>query len=178
MRVAFPTNKGEKIARHASFCRSFLIIDTKSGEREMVDNPLRKKVETGAVDSKRSTGRHLGTGRIVSVLLADAKVDLYVYLEAKTDFLMHLQREGIASHETQEKAIETVLETIEVKEDEMAQTQDDRVAGLGVGRGMRRGLGRRAGQGRGKGAGIGRSRGGGKGLRQGAGRRMGRGHGN
>ena len=116
MKVAFPTNKGEKIARHASFCNSFLIIDTKTGEREMVDNPLKTKATTAGTKKDKSGGRHLGSGPIVSVLLADAGVDLYVYLEAEANFLVHLQREGIDAYEVQEKVIETALKIIKTIE--------------------------------------------------------------
>ena len=155
MKVAFPTNKGEKIARHASFCKSFLIIDTKTGEREMVDNPLKTKAKTAGVKRDKSVGRHLGSGRIISVLLADAGVDLYVYLEAEDNFLFHLQREGMDIYATQEKVIKTILEDIKVKENEMMnEIQESEFRGFGQGRGMGRGFGRRAGRGFGRGAGM------------------------
>lgn len=147
MKVAFPTNKGEKIAKHASFCKSFLIVDTKTGERKMVDNPL--KIEIASTD--KNEGRHLGTGRIISVLLADIEVELYIYLEAEDNFLFHLQREGIDVYASQEKVIEMALEAIKAKENEMNQIQENRFTGLGRGRGMGRGFGRRAGRGFSKG---------------------------
>ena len=175
MKVAFPTNKGEKIARHASFCKSFLIIDTKTGEREMVDNPLKTEIKAVAVEKDKSAGRHLGSGRIISMLLADAGVDLYVYLEAEDNFLFHLQREGINVYVTQEKVIETFLEEIKVKENEMMnQIQESEFRSFGRGRGMGRGFGRRAGRGMGRGAGMGQ----GIGRAGGFGRGMGRGFGN
>ena len=143
MKVAFPTNKGERIAKHASFCKSFLIIDTKTGEREMVDNPLKTKVKTANVKRDKSVGRHLGSGRIISVLLADKGVDLYVYLEAEDNFLFHLQREGMDIYATQEKVIKTILEEIIVKENEMMnEIQESEFKNFGQGRGMGRGLGR------------------------------------
>ncbi len=196
MKVAFPTNKGEKIARHASFCQSFLIVDTKTGERTMVDNPLKTEAATAGAKRDKSEGRHLGSGPVVSALLADAGVDLYVYLEAEANFLVHLQREGIDVYEAQEKVIETVLETIktiETKENEMDQMQESGFAGLGrrmgLGRGFGRGMGigRGFGNGAGMGQGIGRAGGIGRGFGRGAGmgqraggfgRGMGRGFGN
>lgn len=156
MKVAFPTNEGIKIARHASFCNSFLIIDTKTGEKEMVDNPLKTEAETAGTDRDKSGGRHLGSGPIISALLADAGVDLYAYFEAEANFLDHLQREGIDVYAAQEKVIETVLKTIEEKEDEMNQTRESRFGTLGRGMGLGRGFGRRAGKGRGFGRGMGK----------------------
>ena len=177
MKVAFPTNKGEKIARHASFCKSFLIVDTKTGEREMVDNPLKTEIKAVAVEKDKSAGRHLGSGRIISMILADAGVDLYVYLEAEDNFSFHLQREGMDVYATQEKVIETILEEIKTKENEMMnQIQESEFRGFGQGRGMGRGFGRRAGRGFGKGAGmgqgIGRTSGAGRGFGRGAGMRQ------
>ncbi|MEA3373789.1 MAG: NifB/NifX family molybdenum-iron cluster-binding protein [Campylobacterota bacterium] len=162
MKVAFPTNEGEKIARHASFCQSFLIIDTKTGEREVVDNPLKTEAAATGVEKDKSGGRHLGSGPIISALLADAGVDIYAYLEAEANFLLHLQREGIDLYETQEKVIETALETVEAKGSEI---QKSRFFGLGRGRGMGRGFGRRAGKGRDFGRGFGRGMGRGFGNR-------------
>jgi len=176
MKIAFPTNKGEKIARHASFCKSFVIIDTKTGEKETVDNPLKKEPTTETVKNERSGGRHLGTGRIISALLADAGVDFYVYLEAEANFLRHLQREGIGIYESQEKVIETALEAVASKEENMNELRENTFTGFGRRRGAGRGSGRRAGRGRGrgfgKGAGMGQENG------RGYGRRMGRGFGN
>lgn len=176
MKIAFPTNKGEKIARHASFCQSFLIVDTKTGEREIVDNPLKAKAKTAGVIRDKSAGRHLGSGRIISVLLADAGVDLYVYLEAEDNFLFHLQREGMDIYETQEKIIKTFLEEIKIKENEMDQIQENGFSGFGRGIGQGRGFRRRAGWGFDKGArmgeGIGRTSGAGRGFGRGAGMRQ------
>ncbi len=114
MKIAFPINRGEKIARHVSFCPSFLMIETETGEREIVDNPM--KIEGAAVDLKKdkSEGRRLGTGRIISQLFAEKEVDLYVYLEADANFLLHLQNVGIYVYESQEKVIEVALKTVEV----------------------------------------------------------------
>jgi len=181
MKVAFPTNKGEKIARHASFCNAFLIIDTKTGERETVGNLLKTEAATAGAKRDKSEGRHLGSGPVVSALLTDAGVGLYVYLEAEANFLVHLQREGIDVYEAQEKVIETALETIktmETKENEMDQMQESRFAGLVCGMGLGRGFGRRVGRGRGFGNRAGMGQGIGRAGRIGRGAGMGRGFGN
>ena len=156
MKVAFPTNEGEKIAQHASFCNLFLIIDTKTGEREVVDNPLKTETDTSSVNKDKSEGRHLGTGPIISQLLADKGVNVYAYLEAEANFLLHFQREGIDLYPVKEKAIEIVLAEIVANENEIHQTQKGEFAGLGRGMGLGRGFGRRAGQGRGFGRGTGK----------------------
>ena len=178
MKIAFPTSKGEKIAKHSSFSQSFLIVDTQTGEREMVDNPL--KTETKAIGAMRdkSEGRHLGSGRIISVLMAEMGVELYVYLEAEDNFLSHLQREGINVYATQEKQIDLVIKEISGKENIMNRERVYTDFGREMGQG--RGLGRRAGRGFGKGAGMGQEngRGGaGRGLGRGAGAGQGRGQG-
>ncbi|MEA2092296.1 MAG: NifB/NifX family molybdenum-iron cluster-binding protein [Campylobacterota bacterium] len=155
MNIAFPTNKGKKIARHGSFCQSFLIADTKTSEREIIDNPLKMEAAATGAQRDKSEGRHLGSGPIISELLSDAGVDLYVYFEAEANFLLHLQREGINVYKTQEKLIDIVLKTIEEKEDEMNQTQESIFDTLGHGMGLGRRFGQRAGRGLGKRSGIG-----------------------
>ena len=110
MKVAFPTNNGEKIARHASLCKSFLIVDAETGERVTVSNPLK---EEGIVPHQGHHGegekRHRGTGRIVPELLAAQGVEQYVCLEAGEGLQSRLQRRGIGVSVVTEKLIDAAL---------------------------------------------------------------------
>ena len=170
MKVAFPTNKGEKIAKHSSFCTSFLVIDTRTQERVTIANPLRAAGGKAKTDAGNPSGRQMGTGRIVSVLLAEAGVDLYVCCEAGEKFIERLQGAGIAVHTTPERQIERALKDIAGMERPHTNSRK--------GFGKRRGAGREVGntQAEAQGGGFGRRRsmhqGEGRGMRRGLGRGM------
>ena len=184
MKIAFPTNRGDKIAKHSSFCRSFLIIDTETQERTTLANPVKQMTEAAQKSSDRENGRRLGTGRIVPALLADAGVNIYVCFEAEEKFIAHLQQSGIAVYTTQERQIERALQVAVEKSDKTDALHPDRLEGQG-----RRGFGRRRGmrQDENRGSGMGQGRRHGRdlgqdgsqnecqrrGMRQGQGRRRG-----
>lgn len=170
MKVAFPTNKGEKIAKHSSFCTSFLIIDTRTQERKTITNPLRAAGESVKTDANNPAGRHFGTGRIVSALLAEAGVEIYVCYETGEKFADRLQSAGISVHTTQERQIESALN--EIAETERLHT--DCRQGFGRGRGFGRSAGDTQAEAQGGGFGRGRSmhQGEGRGMRRGLGRGM------
>jgi predicted Fe-Mo cluster-binding NifX family protein len=172
MKVAFPTNKGEKIAKHSSFCTSFLVIDTRTQERVTIANPLRAAGRSVKADAGNPSGRQMGTGRIVSALLAEAGVEFYVCCEAGEKFTERLQSAGIAVHTTPERQIELALNDI-------AETERPHTNGRkGFGKRRGRGAGREVGntQAEAQGGGFGRRRsmhqGEGRGMRRGLGRGM------
>jgi predicted Fe-Mo cluster-binding NifX family protein len=187
MKIAFPTNKGDKIVKHSSFSRSFLIIDTETQERTTLANPVQQMTAAAEKSSDKQSGRHLGTGRIVAALLADAGVDLYVCFEAGEKFIAHLKQRGITVYTTQERQIESALQEAVEKREETDGLHPDRQEDHGKRRGAGRGLGRRRGmdqdenrgrgmghfQGRREGRGLGQ--GGGQNERQGNGMRQGQG---
>ncbi len=176
MKIAFPTNRGDKIAKHSSFCRSFLIIDTETQERTMLANPVKQMTEAAQKSSDRENGRRLGTGRIVPALLADVGVNIYVCFEAEEKFIAHLQQSGITVYTTQERQIESALQVAVEKREETDGLHPDRLEGHG-----RRGFGRRRGmrQDENRGSGMGQGRREGRGFGQDAGQneRQGRGMG-
>lgn len=172
MKIAFPTNKGEKIARHSSFCTSFQIIDTQTQEKVSIVNPVKQMTAAVNTGTDKHTGRHFRTGRIVSAILADAGVDIYVCYEAGEKFIDRLQRAGIAVYTTQERQIESALNEITVKRAERGSPDVDGRQGFGRRRGQGRGAGegRRGGQTDGFGRGRGMRQGEGRGMRQNLGR--------
>ena len=44
MRVAFPTNNQKTIANHIGLAKGFLIIDTNTGKKFYIENPVLKKI--------------------------------------------------------------------------------------------------------------------------------------
>lgn len=112
MKVALPTNNGEKIARHASLCRSFLIVDTETGERVTALNPIIVKEKTDQPGGEHERGHH-GTGRIVPDLLVDLDVEHYVCLEAGDRLRSRLRDMSIGVSVVTEKRIDDALKQAE-----------------------------------------------------------------
>jgi len=170
MRVAFPTNNQKTISKHIGLTKGFLIVDTNSGERFYIENPVMKKIQEEHIKLDGDCGEHgLGTGRVIPPLLKEAGVELFVGREFGEGMLGNLEYFGINTFVTDEKEIETVLS--QLKESLMNSLEQNRTdntqtytyargRGLGQGRGFgfdrRRGFGRRAGFEHGCGRGYGR----------------------
>lgn len=152
MKVAFPTNRGDKIAKHSSFCQSFLVVDTQSGTRFTLANPVKEAAE----HTEASTRRGLGKGRAVIALLADAGVDACVCNEAKAPFAQRLAEAGIAPYIVEERQIERVLEALASQK--IAPQMPEQGSGTGRHNGSGRGRGMRSvsGGGRSRSRGFGR----------------------
>lgn len=181
MRIAFPTNNKETIANHIGLCKGFLIVDTDTGERFYIENPVMKQIQEEHIDLKgtKEGERGLGTGRVIPPLLREAGVDVLVSREFGEGMLFNLEREGISPYESDEKNIETVLN--QIKEEDMREFGRGYGRGFGYGRGYGHGFGYgknfEADFERGYGYGRGHRRGFGRGLGRGSGFGRGRGYG-
>jgi predicted Fe-Mo cluster-binding NifX family protein len=179
MRVAFPTNNERTIANHIGLAKGFLIVDTNTGEKFYIKNPVLERINEEHINLKDlpEGERGLGTGRVIPPLLKEAGVDILVARDLGGGMLRNLEFEGIEAYETEEKEIEKVLENldnlqkVEFKDEEFYPYP----RGFGYGRGFGMGYGRRFGYGFGRGLGYGR--GFGRGLGYGFGRRFGFGRG-
>lgn len=166
MKVAFPTNNGEKIARHASLCQSFLIVDTETGELVSVPNPI-KADRTVSHDHSDGERHGLGTGRIVPELLAAHGASLYVCLEAGERLHSRLNGRGIGVSVVSDKQIGEVLKHLEELQPlpltgskPSVDAEVDAFGGRGLGRREHNGSGQRRGRRcENRGRGEGRSRG-------------------
>lgn len=154
MKVAIPTNRGDKIARHSSFCRSFVIIDTESGSRMTIDNPLQEVARFAKADPQSGERRALGKGRVIAGILADAGVNVCLCIETGEAFVMRLAERGIALYITAERQIDRALQLLAE-----GTLSPCRVAEGGFRRGRGAGFGGRRARG------AGRSRGFGRGMR-------------
>ena len=112
MKVAFPTNNGEKIARHASLCKNFIIVDTETGESMTVSNPLKDEKIIPHQGDHHGEKLHRGTGRIVPQLLAEQGSTYYVCLEAGEGLQSRLRSSGISVSVVTEKRIDEVLKQL------------------------------------------------------------------
>jgi len=177
MRVAFPTNNQQTIANHIGLAKGFLIIDTETGEKFFIENPVLKRIQEEHIDLKNTTEgqRGLGSGRVIPPLLAEAGVDMLVSRDFGEGMIRNLEFEGIKGIQTENKDIEEVLN--QIKEGEMREvtrfSDTERYDGYGYGRGFGRGFGFRRGFGYGRGMGYGRGFGRGCGFRRGFGRGFG-----
>jgi predicted Fe-Mo cluster-binding NifX family protein len=165
MRVAFPTNNQKTIANHIGLAKGFLIIDTNTGEKFYIENPVLKKINEENINLKDlpEGQRGLGTGRVIPPLLAEAGVDMLIARDFGEGMLRNLAYEGIEAIETDEKEIDAVLtqlnENINLKRPTINENEFygyGRRMGFGYGRGFGRGLGRGRGLGFGRRMGYGR----------------------
>jgi predicted Fe-Mo cluster-binding NifX family protein len=152
MKVAFPTNNGEKIARHASLCQTFLIVDTETGESMTVSNPLKDEKILPHQGDRHGEKLHRGTGRIVPQLLAEQGVAYYVCLEAGEGLQSRLRSSGISVSVVTEKRIDEVLK--QLGDLQPAKWHTEAPVAMAFGRGGRRREGQRCDkEGRGNGCG-------------------------
>ena len=149
MRVAFPTNNQQTIANHIGLAKGFLIIDTETGEKFFIENPVLKRIQEEHIDLKNTTEgqRGLGNGRVIPPLLAEAGVDMLVSRDFGEGMIRNLKFEGIRGIQTENKDIGEVLN--QIKEGEMREVTSfndfERYEGYGYGRGFGRGFGFRRG---------------------------------
>ena len=154
MKIAFPTNNQKTIATHIGLAKGFLIVDTESGEKFYIENPVLQIINEEGIDLKNTQEGHrgLGTGRVIPPLLAEAGVDILVARDFGEGMLRNLAIEGIKAIQTDIKDIEEFLKEGEMREitNEFDYERDFR----GYGRGL--GYGRRFGRGFGRGLGYAR----------------------
>ena len=167
MKLAFPTNNQKTIANHIGLAKGFLIIDTNTGERFYIENPILQKISEINLKKREEGHRRLGTGRVIPPLLAEAGVDALVAREFGEGMIRNLLIEGIKAIQTDSKNIEEFLKEGDIREIEVNEDL------LEYGRDFRRGYGQglRYGRGFGYGMGLGYGRRFGRGL--GYGRRFG-----
>ncbi len=178
MRVAFPTNNEEKIAKHIGLCKKIVIYA--NGEKvEVVENPIYKMVKEENLPIAKEGERHFGTGRILSQFLSEKNIDIFAAVEFYSSGLkQNLERLAITPYETQDRDIETVLQILS-QESLFIDIERGRGRGRGVNRqrrstmiqgrceeksqkmglGRGQGMNRRRGQGRGRGMNLGRGAG-------------------
>ncbi len=175
MRIAFPTNNQKTIANHIGLAKGFLIIDTDTGEKFYIQNPVLERIQEENINLKNlpEGQRGLGTGRVIPPLLKEAGVDIFVARDFGEGMIRNLEFEGIQAMETDEKDIEKVLENFEdfTHPVNYEGGYEMRGRGFGYGRGLGYGRGRGFGRGFGHGRGYGRGMGYGRGFGRGFGRR-------
>ena len=160
MKLAFPTNNQKTIANHIGLAKGFLIVDTNTGEKFYIENPVLQKIHAEDIDiTHREEGhRGLGTGRVIPPLLAEAGVDVLVARDFGEGMIKNLAIEGIKPVQTEIKDIEEFLKEKEItlNENEFGygrRFSKDYGRGLGYGRRFARGCGYGRGYGRGLGYG-------------------------
>ena len=155
MKVAFPSNNKKTIANHIGLAKGFLIVDTNTGERFYIENPVLQKINEEGIELKNTLEgqRGLGTGRVIPPLLAEAGVDVLVSRDFGEGMIRNLAREGIKAIQTDIKDIEEFLNEGEMREIELNEDVLGYGRGFGYGRGL--GYGRRFARGYGKGFGRG-----------------------
>ena len=135
MKLAFPTNNQKTIANHIGLAKGFLIVDTNTGEKFYIENPVLQKINEIDLKNTEEAHKRLGTGRVIPPLLAEAGVDVLVAREFGEGMIRNLAREGIKVIETDMKDIEEFLKEGEMREVNLNENE------FGYGRGFGRGVG-------------------------------------
>jgi predicted Fe-Mo cluster-binding NifX family protein len=122
MVVAFPTNNQRTITSHIGLSKGFLIIDTDTNQTKYIQNPVVEMIKENNINLKnRAEGkRGLGVGRVVSELLVENGVDIFVAKEFGDGIKRNLNRIGIELFQTDTKEIDNILETITTNESDFA----------------------------------------------------------
>jgi predicted Fe-Mo cluster-binding NifX family protein len=95
MIVAFPTSNEKTICEFIPFCKFFLIYNTDTKEKKLVDNPLFQIVKDKHI-KKRDCGENgLHTGEIIPPLLKNYDVELLIAKKLGEGMLDNLEIYGI-----------------------------------------------------------------------------------
>jgi len=178
MRIAFPTNNQKTIAKHIGLAKGFLIIDTNTGEKFYIENPVLQKINEEKINLKDlpQNNRGLGVGRIVPILLKEAGVDMFIAYEFGDGMIKNLMLEGIKPAITDLKDIDEVLKNLDnLKEVTLKYEYENLKNSRGYGRGLGYGYGFAEGHRVARGYGYGLGRGNCHGLGRGHGCGLGRG---
>ena len=111
MIVAFPTNNQKTISSHIGLAKGFLIINRDTNEKKYISNPILETIKKEHINLKnRAEGeRGLRTGIIISELLQNNNVDIFISNEFGNGMRRNLHRLNIQPFETDEKEIQTIL---------------------------------------------------------------------
>ena len=105
MKIAFPTSNEKTICEFIPFCKYFLIYDTDTKEKKLIDNPLFHVVKEKNI-KKRDCGENaLHTGEIIPPLLKNYEVELLIAKKLGEGMLDNLEIYGINYKLTDEKEI-------------------------------------------------------------------------
>jgi len=95
MKIAFPTSNEKTLCEYIPFCKYFLIYDTETKEKKLLDNPLYEKVKKEHI-KKRDCGENaLHTGQILPPLLKENGVDMLIAVHLGEGLLDNLEIYGI-----------------------------------------------------------------------------------
>jgi len=151
MRVAFPTNNEQTIAKHIGLCKKIVIYENEK-RVEVIENPILKMVKQQNLPISKAGERHFGTGRILSQFLSEKNIDIFAAVEFYSQGLkQNLEQLAITAYEAQEKDIETVLNILSKKD--MFTNNDERGEEMYTKRGLSAMQGRGIRKGRGMGLG-------------------------
>ena len=109
MKIAFPTSNEKTICEFIPFCKYFLIYDTQTKEKKLIDNPLYQIVKEKNI-KKRDCGENgLHTGEIIPPLLKNNEIDLFIAIKLGEGMLDNLEIYDIKYKLTDNKEIQSFL---------------------------------------------------------------------
>ncbi len=108
MIVAFPTNNQKTINEKIGFSKYILLIDTDTGEKKLLDNPVFEKASH--LEKVRDCGENgLETGKILPKILKEYNVQKFYGIKFGEGLLDNLEIYGIEVAFTDKKEIEANL---------------------------------------------------------------------
>ena len=104
MIVAFPTNNQKTINEKIGFSKYILLIDTDTGEKKLLDNPVFEKASH--LEKVRDCGENgLETGKILPKILKEYNVQKFYGIKFGEGLLDNLEIYGIKPVYTDKKEI-------------------------------------------------------------------------
>jgi len=112
MKIAYPTSNQKNICEFIPFCKYILIIDTKTGEKTVLPNPLFETVKKERIKKRNCGENGLHTGEILPPLLKKHGVELFIAKTLGEGMLDNLEVYGINYKLTDFNDIKKVLENL------------------------------------------------------------------
>ncbi|AZV46489.1 hypothetical protein C3L23_04155 [Nautilia sp. PV-1] len=109
MKIAVPTSNEKTICEFIPFCKYFLLYDTETKQKKLINNPMFDIVKEKHI-KKRDCGENaLHTGEIIPPLLKNYDVELLIAQKLGEGMLDNLEVYNIKYKLTDEKEIEKVI---------------------------------------------------------------------
>jgi predicted Fe-Mo cluster-binding NifX family protein len=109
MKIAVPTSNEKTICEYISFCKYFLIIDTDTNIRKLINNPMFEIVKKEKIKKKECGENGLHTGEIIPKYLKSFGIEILIAKSLGEGMLDNLEIFGINYKITDSDKIEDIL---------------------------------------------------------------------
>jgi len=109
MKIAIPTSNEKTICEYIPFCKYFLIIDTETNKKNLINNPMFDIVKEKHIKKRNCGENGLHTGEIIPPFLKDLGINLLIAKKLGEGMLDNLEMYGIKYKLTDITEIEKLI---------------------------------------------------------------------